>query len=223
MSTASILPCATGGVFDKLLSKPDFLIEGAIWTGWFGWTVSDLSTALNVRQEACASVETTAQKTDKLWDANKKLFLAICACFSSSSMIVAWAETVGVLIPGPFGALYGVLGYGGSALSSLIRLGDAIQEIGTSAAAYDKADHLTRENIALGLCPKMAAIAFYVCAVAWGVFGAAHLVVGGAQLALLVNKFLNYTILTCLGYLGTAITIPLFMNQIPQNQVQSAT
>lgn len=216
MSTASTSVCVTGGFFDRfqnIIFNPDHLLEGSVWAGWFGWTVYDVSSAFTNQQEAYSLPDTSTAKTEKIWNANKNLFLSACGSISSSSMLFAWAEKVGLIMPGIFGPIFGVIGFGGSSLASFIRLIDAFQELNDATIAWDKAvDPRDKADIALNFGVKMTAIAFFVCVTAWGVLGAAQIILGGLTLAVAVDTLFKYTIITFLAYFGAVIGVGLLVN-----------
>ncbi len=216
MSTAGIPSCATGGFFDRfhcVITNPDHILEGTIWTGWFGWTAADWTSAVTNRQQAYALPDGSGEKAEKVWHANKNLFLATCSTISSSSMVISWVEKVGLISPGVLGPVFGVIGFGGSSISSLVRLVEAFQELDEATIAWGKAqDPRVKADIALGFGTKMAAIAFFVCAAAWGVLGGAQIILGGVQLALLVDTLFKYTVITFLAYFGSIIGTGLLVN-----------
>ncbi|MBS0630084.1 MAG: hypothetical protein JSS30_07690 [Verrucomicrobia bacterium] len=216
MNTASIPSCATGGFFDRfhcVATNPDHVIEGTFWAGWFGWTASDLTTALTNRQQAYALADTAADKADRVWIANKTLFLSTCSAVSSSSMVFSWAEKVGLIFPGIFGSIFGVIGYGASALTSLVRLVDSLKELNEATIAWARTnDPSIQADIAIGFCPKMVAVAFFATAAAWGAVGGVHILVGGVCLALVVDTLFKYTVITFLAYFGSIVLTGLLVN-----------
>ena len=143
-------------------------------------------------------------------------------------MVVAWVEKVGLISPGIFGPIFGVIGFGGSAISSLVRLVEAFQELNEATIAERGAqDPRVKADLALGFGTKMAAIAFFVCAAAWGVLGGAHIILGGVQLALLVDTLFTYTVITFLAYFGSIIGTSLLIgdskNLVIQKEGQSGS
>lgn len=203
MSTASIPSSTTGGV------NFDYLLEGTIWAGWLGWTAFNFSQALSDRQKALELPEST-EKAAKVWNANKKLFVSSCTCVSASSIVFAWFEKVVVISAGIFSPIFGVIGFGAGAIASLVQLIDAVLDFNNSTISHSQAtDPVVKRDIALGFLPKVVAIAFLVCATAWGILGGAHIILGGMQLALLVDHLLKYTIISFLSYFGSTILISL--------------
>jgi hypothetical protein len=203
MSTASI-PSSIAGGFNY-----DHLLEGTIWAGWLGWTVFNLNQSLSDRQKAVELPE-SSEKATKVWNANKKLFVSSCSCASASSIVFAWFEKVGVISAGIFSPIFGVIGFGGGAIASLVQLIDAVINFNNSTIDHSQAkDPVAKRDIALGFLPKVVAIAFLACATAWGILGGAHIILGGVRLALLVDQMLKYTIISFLSYFGSTILVSL--------------
>lgn len=213
MSTASIPPCATGGFLDRfkcVISNSDHLLEGAFWAGFFAWTAVDFTNALSERKKAGELPDSSAEKADKIWKANKQLFLSACSSVSSSTMIFSWVENVGLIAVGVFGSILGVIGYGGSSIASMVRLVDAWNDFCQSTIDHANAqDPLVKSDIALGFCPKMIAIAFLTCATAWGILGGLKILIGGAQLVILADLLFKYSAISFISYFASIFLVPL--------------
>jgi len=204
MSTASIPSSTTGGL------NFDHLLEGSIWTAWLGWTVSNLNQAYTARNEAAQLPDSSPEKAAKVWNANKKLFVSSCSCISASTIVFAWVEKVSLISAGVFSSIFGVIGFGAGAIASFVQLIDAVLELNSSTIAHSQAkDPVIKSDIALSFLPRIVAIAFLVCATAWGILGGVHIILGGMQLALLVDQLLKYTVISFLSYFGSTILISL--------------
>lgn len=207
MLTASIPSSTTGGfTFDHLL-------EGTIWASWLGWTVFNLNQAYTARQQAIQLPDNNPEKASKVWNANKKIFVSSCSCISASTIIFSWVEKVTLITAGVFGSIFGVIGFGAGAIASFVQLIDAFVELNSSTIAHSQAkDPAIKNDIALSFVPRVIAIAFLVCATAWGILGGAHIILGGVQLALWVDQLLKYTVISFLSCFGSTILISLLAN-----------
>ncbi len=201
-----------GGFFNRIgniVSNTDQLLEGAFWGSWCGLNVYNWTAARKEKQET-ESLPESDDKAKKLWLANKKTILSSFSIASGVSMVTSWMEEVKLISLGSLSTFVACLGFGGSSLVSFSKIWDGLCELDQEIKDFFNTDDpRAKKHIALSQLETLVKVAFFACLAAWGVFGALHAAIGGAALFLAMDASLYYAFILFLGYIATAITVPI--------------
>ncbi len=188
----------------------DNFLEGLFWGSWFAISLNGWNEAIDERQFVDHLPNHTPEKTQKIWEANKKLLLSNCSLASGFSMIFSWLNEVKILSLGVLGPIISSLGYGGSCLVSLSKVYKGVTELNQGIEAYFKIqDPRARHNMALCQIQNMIKVALFACTAAWAALGVVHAMVGGAALFALMDSCFYAAFLTFLANLGYLLAMPL--------------
>lgn len=207
----------SGSFFERvqgIVSNTDQLLEGLFWSSWCGLNVFNWTEARNER-ETTEKLPSDVEKTDKIWEANKKYTLASFSLVSGFSMVASWLQDVGLIAFGRVAPLFGSVGYGASAVVSGSRLWDGLKELSLLNYSFTK-ETGPREKSRIGLSQveSLLGIAFNASLVAWGVFGALYALQGGAALFTAMDTSLYYAIILFGANVISSIVIPLLRKTI---------
>ena len=192
-------------------SNTDNLVEGAFWSTWCGFSVYQWNSALSERQTAVsAKYPTETDKTNSIWDANKKFVLASFSFGSGISMVVSWMNQVQLLRLGQLAGYVGAMGFGGSAVVSSATVLESLGALNEERKAYFEAvDPKKKSDLALDATQTLIKIAFFVSMAAWGVLGAGFSLYGGAALFVLQDTAFYYAVVTFFAMLASLIAAPI--------------
>lgn len=179
----------------QVAHNTDHLLEGAFWGTWCVLGVQKCVQAISSRLALSTDPQTTPEKAQRVWEANKEVVLSSFSAFTGFSMVISWVGEVGLISLGAFGPIVGSAGYASSAIVS-------------SAKSWDTLLGFNRGDTAFEAIQKLFRCAFYVSLAAWGVLGAVHTIVGGATLFLAMDKAFVYALYAFFGMFWTELFIP---------------
>lgn len=187
------LPQAAGNVSTSLWSKlnSDHLLEGAFWGVWSGFYVYSWIAATG-EKEIAEKLPESAEKADRVWQAQKNYNLSLFSLVTGISMITSWLEEIQVIYLGTIGTIISTLGFSGSSIVSTVSLLDTLVKIGEQVKKFQQADHPQQKKIALEIFFNMINLAFFTALAAWGAFGALHAAFGGGALYHAMDASLYY-------------------------------
>jgi len=207
----------SGNFFDRvqgIVSNTDQLLEGLFWSSWCGLNVFNWTEARK-EKEATQKLPSDVEKTDQIWEANKKYTLATFSLVSGFSMVASWLQDVGLIAFGRVAPIFGSMGYGASAVVSSSKLWDGLKGLNLLNYQFTNVTG-PREKARIGLSQVegFLSVAFHASLVAWGVFGALYALQGGLTLFTAMDTSLYYAIVLFGANLISSIIIPLLRKTI---------
>lgn len=213
MSSAQI----SGNLFDRIqgvVSNTDQLLEGVFWSSWCGLNVFSWTEARK-EKETTQKLPSDVERTDKIWEANKKYTLASFSLASGFSMVTSWLQDVGLVALGRAAPLFGSVGYGASAVVSASKFWDGVKGLNLLNYTFtNETGPREKARIGLSQVESFLSVTFHASLVAWGVFGALHAILGGVALFTAMDTSLYYAIVLFGANLVSSIVIPLLRKTV---------
>lgn len=196
--------------FDRLTHlSNDHLLEGAFWTTWCGFNLSDWRKAVKNRQEIDAKPLSAAEKADHVWEATKTLFLKTCSALSGLSMVVCWAAETSLIVIGAALPWVSAGGYWASSIVSSAKSYTVLSELKRGIYLYHEVEESNaRGDLAYQQLRNMIHLSMSVCFATWAALSGVHVLYGGARLFEIADSFFYYGALLCCANLGAAILQP---------------
>lgn len=181
-------------------------VEGGLWGLFLGYQIKELNSRAADAHEVNSSSDTGPNKVARVWEANKELVIGSVLTLSAVSIFASWMNEVSIIDFGSLLPYISGLGYIGYAMTSPIKVWDAVRELGQGAAELQKTTcPLKRHELGLKHFDSLLNIAVQVSFVAWGILGLASITVGGIGLALLFESICTVSFLLMIARLGYAI------------------
>ncbi|NGX38145.1 MAG: hypothetical protein K1000chlam2_01317 [Chlamydiae bacterium] len=212
---------AIQAIGDFFKHQSDKILEGGFWGAWCGLSVYNWTSALK-RKEGASQLPESTQKAEKIYKANKEVFTTSCSMVSGISMIFSWTCQVGIITLGAVAPYLNSLGFVGSGITSSVKAWDTWSELNRGVEAYYRVkDPVVKDEIALDQLKNILKIAFFTCLAGWGVLGAAHALIGGAELFAIVDSLFYYSVVLFFGNLAAIIVFSTPKEQCYHNTAKA--
>ena len=190
---------------DFFKHNSDDILEGGLWSTWCGLTLYNWTSALK-QKKSVDTLPESAQKADKVWNAKKEIFTTTCSFIAGISMVTSWASLAGIIQLGRSVDYFNCMGFAGSCITSSVKVWDISGELNRGVEAFYRVkDPVVKDEIALDQLKNLLKLAFFTCLAGWGLFGAAHALLGGAELFGIVDSLFYYSVVLFFGNLAAII------------------
>ena len=183
------------GLFPTVSDPFDF-VEGGVYGLWLAYNVKLLKGAIEERGQATQLSESDAKKADRVWNANKTIFLKTVTSISAGALIVDWMKNIEIISVGSFAPLVSSLGWAGTLVPSAAALWDALCALSQSVVGVSNTEKAAEVHYMQ--LDQTLKVAFCTCMIGWSFFGIAYAFLGGLNLFFIHDACLVYGLIALL-------------------------
>lgn len=199
-----------GGLIDRFsqLSREQW-IEGALWSTWGGSSIWNWTRAIRAYRQVADESSCSAEKSDRIWQASRHLFLKTCSAVSGLSMVVCWLVGCSVLAIGGAVSYVSAGGYWSSAIVSGSKIEDLCSELEWGMARYNIVrEPSAKQREAFDQMRNLIALSMYTCFAAWAALSGLRVLIGGETLFFLADHCVYWGLCLLCAHVGTSFLQP---------------